>query len=151
LRQKKSSTIFFITDSKIGAEAKQITSGYQNFRGAKWSKDGLHVICSSARVSVSPDYSTSSSLWKIDIDSKKLTELLKVDGRPITNPEYSPDGMLISFIISTAEGFLVRQEDIGVVASASGEWVNLTENFDRDVQSVNWSDDSKQVFFTGGI
>lgn len=138
----------FITDSKIGAEAKQITSGYQNFRGAKWSKDGRHVICSSARVSVSPDYSTSSSLWRIDIDSKNLTELLKVDGRPITNPEYSPDGMLISFIISTAEGFLVRQEDIGVVASASGEWVNLTKNFDRDVQSVNWSDDSKQVFFT---
>ena len=138
----------FIIENRDGAEEKQLTSGYQNFQGAKWSKDGKHIIFSSTRLSVSPDYSTSSSLWRMDNDGKNVTELLKIQGRPITNPEYSPDGLSISFTISTAEGFLVRQEDIGILPAAGGDWINVTKNFDRDVQSVNWSDDSKQVFFT---
>lgn len=138
----------FTIEAKMGAEAKQITSGYQNFRGAKWSKDGKNIICTSSKLSVSPDYSPTSSLWKMDSDGKNLTELLKVNERPITNPEFSPDGMSICFNIGTAEGFLVRQEDVGIVASAGGNWINLTKDFDRDVQMSNWSDDSKQIFFT---
>ncbi|HMG91113.1 MAG TPA: S9 family peptidase [Chryseolinea sp.] len=138
----------FTIDAKVGAESKQITSGYQNFRGAKWSKDGKHIICSSTALSISPDYSNSSSLWRMDSDGKNLVELLKVEKRAMANPEYSPDGKSIAFVISTAEGFLVRQEDIGVVAAAGGEYTNLTKTFDRDVQTFSWSDDSKQVFFT---
>jgi dipeptidyl aminopeptidase/acylaminoacyl peptidase len=138
----------FTIDAKSGAEGKQITTGYQNFRGAKWSKDGKHIICTSAKLSVSPDYSTASSLWKMDIDGKNLLELLKVEGRAIANPDYSPDGKSIAFIISTAEGFLVRQDDIGVVAATGGEFVDLTKTFDRDVQAITWSDDSKQILFT---
>jgi dipeptidyl aminopeptidase/acylaminoacyl peptidase len=138
----------FTIEAKVGAEAKQITSGYQNFRGARWSRDGKQIICVSTSPSVSPDYSISSSLWRMDNDGRNLTELFKADKRPVTNPEYSPDGTTISFLIGTAEGFQVRQEDIGVVPAAGGAWVNLTKNFDRDVQSINWSDDSKQLFFT---
>jgi dipeptidyl aminopeptidase/acylaminoacyl peptidase len=138
----------FIIDAKIGAEPRQITSGYQNFQGAKWSKDGKYIICTSARMSISPDYSTASSLWRIDNDGKNLTELLKIKGRPITNLEYSPDGKSIGFISSTAEASIARQDDIGVVNAAGGDWINLTKDFDRDVQTVKWSDDSKQLFFT---
>lgn len=138
----------FTVDAKQGSQAKQISSGYQNFRGAKWNKDGKAIICSSIKLSVSPDYASASSLWKMDSDGKNLSELLKVNGRPITNPEFSPDGLFISFNISTAEGLLVRQEDIGVVPAVGGEWIELTKNFDRDVQAMNWSDDSKQIFFT---
>ncbi len=138
----------FTIDAKVGAEAKQITSGYQNFRGAKWSRDGKQIICSSTKFSVSPDYSASSSLWKMDSDGKNVSELLKVEGRAIANPDYSPDGKSIAFIISTSEGFLVRQDDIGVVAATGGEFVDLTKNFDRDVQAIAWSDDSKQILFT---
>ncbi len=42
----------------------------------------------------------------------------------------------------------MRQDDIGVVAATGGEYVDLTKNFDRDVQAISWSDDSKQVLFT---
>jgi dipeptidyl aminopeptidase/acylaminoacyl peptidase len=137
----------FLVDAKIGVEPKQITSGYQSYHGAKWSKDGAQILCSSSRPSVSPDYSNSSSLWRMDNNGKNLTELLKVEGRPITNPEYSPDGKSIAFTISTTEAVIARQEDIGVVGAAGGEWVNVTKDFDRDVQTFNWSDDSKQIFF----
>lgn len=137
----------FTIEIRTGAEEKQLTSGYQNFRGAQWSKDGKLIVCSSAPVSISPDYSTSSSLWRMDADGKNLTELLKVEGRPIANPEYSPDGKSIAFLISTAEGFAARQQDIGVVGSVGGVWTNITKDFDRDVQSFDWADDSKLIFF----
>jgi len=137
----------FVVPAQAGAEAKQITSGYQSFNNADWSIDGKTIICNSWKLTTAPDYSRNSSLWTLDADGKNLKELLKVEGKPITNPEYAPDGKSISFIIGTTDGFMGRQNDIGVVPATGGEYINLTQTFDRDVQSQAWSDDGKTIYF----
>jgi dipeptidyl aminopeptidase/acylaminoacyl peptidase len=130
------------------AEAKQLTSGYQNFTGANWSRDGLTIICSSEKLTIAPDYNRTTSLWKMDADGKNLKEFLKLNGQPLSEPTFSPDGKTILFGWATGEGFLARQNDIGTISAAGGTPALLTKDFDRDVQSFQWSSDGKTIYFT---
>jgi dipeptidyl aminopeptidase/acylaminoacyl peptidase len=49
--------------------------------------------------------------------------------------------------MQSGDGFLVRQTDIGVVDATGGTHINLTKDFDRDVQSFSWAADGKSVYF----
>ena len=138
----------FIIPSNGEAEAKQLTSGYQNFTNTSWSPDGSVIICSSEKLTIAPDYNRTTSLWKMDPDGKNLKEFLKLKGQPLSDPIFSPDGKTIVFGWATNEGFLARQNDIGIINATGGTPIILTKDFDRDVQSFQWSADSKTIYFS---
>ena len=138
----------FIVPAQAGSEAKQITSGFQDFSGAQWSKDGKNIICSATKFANAPDRERSVSLWKLNADGSQLQEILRMDGRPISAPKISPDGKTISFLTGTTDTYFGRQTDIGVIPFGGGEATILTANFDRDVLSAEWSADSKSLYFT---
>lgn len=138
----------FVVSAQPSSEAKQITSGFQRFSGAQWSKDGRTIICSASKFSKTPDLERAASLWKMDADGAHLQEILKIDRRPISDPKISPDGKLISFVAGTTDTFFGRQNDLGTIPFTGGQHVILTTDLDRDIQSSEWSADSKSLYFT---
>jgi dipeptidyl aminopeptidase/acylaminoacyl peptidase len=138
----------FVVEAQGGGEARQLTFGYQAFTNATWSPDGTSVICSSEKLTVAPDYNRTSSLWQIDADGKNLREFLKLKGYSLGNPAFSPDGKSILFTMASGENFAARQTDIATVTAKGEAHVNLTKDFDRDVQAFGWSADGKTIYFT---
>ncbi|NJN41436.1 MAG: prolyl oligopeptidase family serine peptidase [Flammeovirgaceae bacterium] len=137
----------FVVDFKQGAEAIQITKGFQSFGGATWSPDGNFIICSSTRYTESPDYNRHSSIWTMRSDGSELKEIINIPDQPAFGPSYSPDGKSILFGVQTGAGFLARQSDLAT-ANANGSSVQvLTKDFDRDAGNALWSGDGKSVYF----
>jgi Tol biopolymer transport system component len=64
------------------------------------------------------------------------------------NPEYSPDGRTIAYLMQRVpryEGDLMR---LAVYDRGSGEKTVLTDDFDYWVHSFQWAPDSKSIYFT---
>lgn len=138
----------FIQSLSPGVEARQVTQGFQRFGSAQFTKDGNTIICVSTKFTRSPDEERASSLWKMDANGQHLQEILKREKQPITDLRISPDSKSISFLIGTADNFFGRQTDIGVISMQGGEPIILTADVDRDVQTAEWADDSKSLYFT---
>ena len=129
-------------------KAVQLTSGFQNFNNAEWSPDGKKIICDSRMYSVHPDRERDSDIWTIAVESKQAKQLLQWQGYSLSNPQFSPDGLSISFIGNSTNGRFYSQSIIGT-ANASGEKpVLLTAALDRDAGQSTWSADSKTIYFT---
>jgi len=137
----------YITDVESGTEAKELTSGFQDFGSALWTKDGKSIICIATKYTHTPDLERAATLWRMDPDGQHLQEIVKVDGHPISDPRLSPDGKTISFILGTTETYFGRQNDLAIVPVQGGGATVLTQDLDRDVQSAEWADDSRSLYF----
>ena len=62
-------------------------------------------------------------------------------------PAYSPDGKYIAFRAQMQPGFESDRWRLMLYDRASGASTNLTETFDRNVESNVWSSDSKSIYF----
>jgi dipeptidyl aminopeptidase/acylaminoacyl peptidase len=144
------SHLFLISPS--GEEkAVQLTSGFQNFNNAEWSPDGKKIICDSKLYSVHPDKERDSDLWTIDVDSKQAKLLLHWNGYTVSNAQFSPDGLSVSFFANTTNGRFYSQSVIAN-ATVNGEKPTLlTSALDRDAGQVVWSGDSKTIYFAAQV
>ncbi len=92
--------------------------------------------------------STNGDLFTVPADGsaapKRITENPGYDGHPI----YSPDGKTIAYRAQlTAEDESDRWR-LMIYDRAGGQRTNLTESFDRSVDDMVWSPDSRTIFFT---
>ncbi|HEX8059314.1 MAG TPA: hypothetical protein VF473_00195, partial [Cyclobacteriaceae bacterium] len=131
--------------------AVQLTNGFQNFNNAEWSPDGKTIICDSHVYETHPDRERDADIWTIDVTSKAAKQLFKWTDYSLSNPQYSPDGTLISFSVSTTRGRGYAQNMIGTATSAGANQVIVTQALDRDAGSASWSADSKSIYFTAQI
>ena len=65
-----------------------------------------------------------------------------------STPMYSPDGKWIAWRMQVRAGYESDRFRLVVYERASGKITNLTEQFDRWVDSIAWSPDSKRLYFT---
>ena len=65
-------------------------------------------------------------------------------------PRYSPDGAFIAFHAQMRAGFEADRWRLMVYDRKAGTTRNLTEPFDRNVDEIAWSPDSKTIYFTAG-
>lgn len=65
-------------------------------------------------------------------------------------PRYSPDGSMIAYHAQMRAGFEADRWRLMVYDRRSGATRNLTEPFDRNVDEIAWSPDSKTIYFTAG-
>ena len=65
-----------------------------------------------------------------------------------TTPLYSPDGNHIAWRSMARAGFEADKSSLVVYQRKSGESRNATPDFDRSVDSLTWTPDSKTIFFT---
>ncbi len=143
-------------DGKIG-EPKDIMEGepfyspQMPFGGAEdfaWAPDSKSVIYV-AKKRFGKDYaqSTNTDLYQYDIASGKTSNLTEGMSGYDTNPTYSKDGKLLSWLSMKTDGYEADKNDIILLDPASGRKVNLTAHWDGTVNSFVWSKDNKKIYF----
>ena len=75
---------------------------------------------------------------------KKISVSKGSDSTPI----YSPDGKWIAWRMQVRPGYESDRFRLVVYERATGKITNLTETFDRWVDSITWSPDSRRLYFT---
>lgn len=137
----------FLQTVSASDKAIQLTQGFQDFTNAEWSPDGKKIICDSKVYAIHPDRERDSDIWIIDVETKQAKPFLSWPGYSIGGAEFSPDGSLVSFTASSTEGRFYAQSVIAVVSATGEKPTLLTTSLDRDAGNVNWSADSKTIFF----
>lgn len=90
--------------------------------------------------------STNNDIFVVPVaggERKKITESRANDNQPV----YSPDGGYIAYHAMARPGFEADQYDLMLYDRKTGSIRNLTEQFDRDVDEIVWSPDSRFIYF----
>jgi len=112
----------------------------------QFSPDGKEVAYSSNIDEVQAT-STNSDMFTVPTaggEAKKITTNPGSDGTPI----YSPDGKYIAYRSQLRGGYESDRFRLMLYDRATGKITDLTPNFDRWVDSMVWSPDSKTIYFT---
>jgi dipeptidyl aminopeptidase/acylaminoacyl peptidase len=114
--------------------------------GIAFSPDSRE-ICFTANSDAHPESSTNADLWLVPVDgsaaARRITTNPGFDGEPV----YSPDGRWIAYHAQLIAGYEADRFRLMLYDRAKGAHTNLTENFDRSVDTIAWSPDSKWLYF----
>ena len=106
------------------------------------SKEVCYVKNTERMVAVS----TNNDLFTVSInggEARRITTNLSNDNQPL----YSPDGRYIAYRAQMIPGFESDRSRLMLYDRKEGTIINLTEKFDRSVDEVVWSPDSKETLF----
>ena len=133
-----------VSETGDRADAKPITSGDFDERGAQWAPDGATIYFVSNRVAESYYSPSDADLYSVPAAGGAITQVASIDG-PIGSIAVSPDGKKVAFV-GALNGQPVRsysQPDLWVVDAAPGSNAkNLTESYDFDVSGGIGGDQS---------
>lgn len=90
--------------------------------------------------------STNNDLFVESVDggaSKRITTNRANDNQPL----YSPDGRYIAYRAQMTPGFESDRSRLMLYDRMNSRIINLTERFDRSIDEVVWSPDSKELYF----
>lgn len=124
----------FVINSDGSGEAKQLTDIDTLKNGYNWSPDSKEIA-----------FATSDGyLRKVDVASKKVTELDMSKYGNISTPQWSPDGKWLAYSKSDA----TRTSDIYLVASSRAEKDAHKVTFDsNNDNNARFSPDGRKLFF----
>jgi dipeptidyl aminopeptidase/acylaminoacyl peptidase len=113
-----------------------------------FSPDGKEV-CYTSNHDPHEERSTNMDLFVVNVatgETKKITSNPAYDG----SPQYSPDGKYIAYRAQFRPGYESDRFRLMVYDRASGEYKNLVEGFDRQVDSFTWGPGSGKLYFIAG-
>ena len=152
----KRSHLFVIAADGSG-EAKDITPGDhdvppfslggQDFYAV--SPDGKEVAYTS-NLDKDEALSTNNDVFVIPIMGGTPKKISASPGSD-SNPVYSPDGRYIAYRMQERNGYESDRFQLMVYDRQSGTRKNLSAQFDNWVESITWSPDSKQVYFSADV
>jgi len=111
-----------------------------------FSPDGKE-ICFTAVPDKVEALSTNGELFVVSVpggEAKKITTNPGFDG----NPVYSPDGNYIAYHAQLTAGYEADRWRLMLYDRKTNKATDLTEKFDRSVEDLAWSPDSKTIFFS---
>jgi dipeptidyl aminopeptidase/acylaminoacyl peptidase len=93
--------------------------------------------------------STNAELFVV---STRGGAAVKISGSPGYDgaPRYSPDGTMIAFRAQQRAGFEADRWRLMVYDRRAKATRSLTDDFDRQVENMAWSSDSRTLYFTAG-
>ena len=137
---------FHIYIQKVGErQAHRITEGDYDFSDPIWTKDDRFIL-TSVNMTGDEDFSVRRDIVKIDIESKKIIPLVQ-DGNGNYSPKISPDGKKVAFLTFHKEKIWQQRTSIKIVSIEGGEVIDLTDRFDLDPESFQFSSDGKWIYF----
>ena len=94
--------------------------------------------------------STNSDLFVVPVEGKSGAKKLTSNPAADNSPMYSPDGKFIAFRAQARAGFESDRWQLMLYDRAASTTRSLTQSFDRQVDSFQWTPDSKAVFLIAG-
>ncbi|MEX0942144.1 MAG: DPP IV N-terminal domain-containing protein, partial [Pseudomonadales bacterium] len=120
-----------------GGTPRQLTRGNFNHDGPlSWAPDSSHILFSANRHDDWELESDEADLFKVDIETAKLTAVTSEPGAE-RNPVYSPDGKRIAFTVEKRRPLAYTNSRLSVMDAerpgSPGQWQLLTGNLDASV------------------
>jgi dipeptidyl aminopeptidase/acylaminoacyl peptidase len=93
--------------------------------------------------------STNSDIFIYNLTSGETRNITEENKGYDTNPQFSPDGKMIAWQSMEHDGYESDQNRLFVMDLSTGRKTFASKNFDSNVDGFIWTNDSKQLYFTG--
>ncbi len=133
-------------NGKGGHPTKRLTKGDFQVTNFDWSPDGK-TIAFTHQLSPSADVWTSADISTVPSDSGAVKSLVTGKGLD-TSPHYSADGQWISYISDGGDVHWASAQDIYIIPANGGQQKRLAETPDRNASILEWSADTKEIYFS---
>ena len=128
--------------------ASQLTTGDFDDASPRWSPDGVRIAFVSARAGADPDRENNTDIFTIDASSGAKPVALTTWIGDDAGAEWSPDGTVIAYLESNEPRLSAyAQSRIAVVSSRGGTSTYPAPTLDRDVGSLAWTADGRNLHF----
>ncbi len=111
-----------------------------------FSPDSLE-LCFTANTDKDEALSTNGDLFTVPVSGAADPKRITTNPGDDWGPAYSPDGKWIAYRAQLVPGYESDRWRLMLYDRASGKSTNLTESFDRNVNSALWSADSRANYF----
>jgi dipeptidyl aminopeptidase/acylaminoacyl peptidase len=117
----------------------------------QFSSDGKEIAFTSNLDEVEA-ISTNSDVFVLSLadDNAKPKNLTAANHGSDSTPMYSADGKWLAIRSQFRAGYESDRFRLQLIERSTGKITNLTENFDRWVDSMSWAPDSKTLYITAG-
>ena len=130
-------------------------SPQQPFGGAEdmiWSPDGSAILyVSKKKHGTAYALSTNTDIYRYDLNTKQTTNLTEGMSGYDTHPAYSPNSQSLAWLSMSEDGYEADKNDIIVFDQARRQRVNLTKDWDGTVNSFQWSNDGRKIWFVAAV
>ncbi len=118
----------------------------------QFSPDGKEIAFTSNYDEVEA-ISTNSDVFVLSLaDANAKPKNLTAENKGSdSTPMYSPDGKWLAIRSQFRAGYESDRFRLRLIERETGKITNLTEQWDRWIDSMSWSSDSKYIWFTSGI
>jgi len=132
----------------IGGTPRQITSGPFDYAGSiAWTNNGKQLIVA-ANTRDDADFDIfNADILAIDVTTSKVTKLTDASG-PEGSPNISPNGKKIAFTGFEDNGKSNQLNQLYIMNLDGSNIKSLTPMLDRAVESIDWADNSKGLYFS---
>ncbi|MCM8568861.1 S9 family peptidase [Gramella jeungdoensis] len=132
--------------STDGGTPKQLTFSEYDHGNPVWSADDKKLYFS-ANLRENADFEPlNSEIYELTLSSGDVKPLTKREG-PDFSPVVSPNDNTIAYLGFDDELQGYQISDIYIMDAAGGEPRNISAEFDRDIQNIQWDGKGKGLFF----
>jgi dipeptidyl aminopeptidase/acylaminoacyl peptidase len=139
---------FFDINVTKDATPRLLTKGFYSFTNAEYTPDGKQLIFSGDSDNAeNPDRSLESEIYLADSDGSNFKVILGQKDKRYSNASVSHSGKWLAFLFSSTS--FVSVPTLAVMPINGTEKDIITIPFDRNKTNLIWSQDDKQLYFTG--
>jgi dipeptidyl aminopeptidase/acylaminoacyl peptidase len=137
---------FFIINAVPDAKPLPITKGFFRFNSASFTPDGKQIVLGGSMDSLQhPDRVLEGSIFIVNTDGSSFHTLLSEKGKNFSSPVISPSGQWLAYMYSTTS--FVTVPALAVVSLTGADRKTIEIPFDRSKGNLDWSADSKSIYF----
>ena len=114
------------------------------------SPDGK-MLCVAANPDSNEWETTNKDLWLIPTNGGDAQNLTAENHAYDANPQFSPDGRYIAYIMQKAPGYESDLLRLAIYDRQTRQKTVLTDDFDNWVDDFHWGPDSRSLYFTADV